>query len=467
MKKQFMAAFLAASLIVGQGMSAMAAQAPIKGDVGLNSVRERVADGNTMELAQEVKFDVEVSHTRAPKDKDYYKFTLPSSGIVTLKGMSDIEELHYSVRNENGEVVWGDKSALWNVSSKTAAYDWNFRLTKGTYYILLKNRYQDSIDHTNKDYGRDKGTYRFTLYFRSAGESFTETGYGTNNSIMTADSIQVNKGYKGQIAENDTADYFRFKLDEKDTVKLAYSFISDTTIAPSMFLYDDRGQAIKQGNTNYGDINYNGDFKLEPGTYYVAVSKQVDESWVQTGTYSFTVTSSNPGNWGEIPLASVKAGDLVATGKTLHTNELVKDKNGKYVDISRYALTTTPGKVVKVGTYELTVKGKGNYTGTLKTKFNVNPAGTSITKLTPAKNSITVNLKKQSVDTKGYEIQYSTLQNFRGAKTEKITKNSTVKHTINKLESKKTYYVRVRTYQTVKGKNYVSAWSAAKSVKVK
>ena len=32
---------------------------------------------------------------------------------------------------------------------------------------------------------------------------------------------------------------------------------------------------------------------------------------------------------------------------------------------------------------------------------------------------------------------------------------------------KKTYYVRIRTYKTVKGRKYYSAWSGAKSATVK
>jgi hypothetical protein len=38
---------------------------------------------------------------------------------------------------------------------------------------------------------------------------------------------------------------------------------------------------------------------------------------------------------------------------------------------------------------------------------------------------------------------------------------------IKKLESNKTYYVRIRTYKTVKGRKYYSAWSGAKSATVK
>ena len=58
-----------------------------------------------------------------------------------------------------------------------------------------------------------------------------------------------------------------------------------------------------------------------------------------------------------------------------------------------------------------------------------------------------------------------------GKKVKTVSKNKTIRTSVKKLASRKTYYVRVRTYKTVKinGKSvtFYSAWSKAKSVKVK
>ncbi len=43
---------------------------------------------------------------------------------------------------------------------------------------------------------------------------------------------------------------------------------------------------------------------------------------------------------------------------------------------------------------------------------------------------------------------------------------STVSKTISSLTKGKTYYVRIRTYKTVSGTKYYSAWSSTKSVKI-
>lgn len=47
-------------------------------------------------------------------------------------------------------------------------------------------------------------------------------------------------------------------------------------------------------------------------------------------------------------------------------------------------------------------------------------------------------------------------------KGEKTNKNK-----VKKLKAKKKYYVRVRTYKTVKGKKVYSSWSKVKSIKTK
>ena len=70
-------------------------------------------------------------------------------------------------------------------------------------------------------------------------------------------------------------------------------------------------------------------------------------------------------------------------------------------------------------------------------------------------------------DATGYQIRYATNSKFTGAKTVTVKGYKNVSKTISKLSSKKTYYVQVRTYQKVSGKNYTSNWSATSKVKTK
>lgn len=95
------------------------------------------------------------------------------------------------------------------------------------------------------------------------------------------------------------------------------------------------------------------------------------------------------------------------------------------------------------------------------------PSATQITSIKAVDNGFKVKWKKKSVT--GYQVQYSTSKKFakKNTKTVKVKKAKTTKATVKKLKGKKKYYVRVRTYKTVKKKNYYSKWSAKYSVTTK
>ena len=95
------------------------------------------------------------------------------------------------------------------------------------------------------------------------------------------------------------------------------------------------------------------------------------------------------------------------------------------------------------------------------------PNATQITSIKAVDNGFKVKWKKKSCT--GYQIQYSTSKKFakKGTKVLKVNKAKTTSKTVKKLKAKKKYYVRVRTYKTVKKKNYYSKWSANYSVTTK
>lgn len=166
-------------------------------------------------------------------------------------------------------------------------------------------------------------------------------------------------------------------------------------------------------------------------------------------------------------IASVKLAKtaFVYTGKKQKPAVTVKDAAGKTVGSGNYTVSYAGNQ--NVGTATATVTFKGDYSGTVKLKFRINPKPTALSKVTAGKKSFTASWKKQTTQTTGYQIQYALKSNFSGAKTVTVTKNKTVKSTVKKLKSKKKYYVRVRTYKTVGKTKFYSAWSKVKTVKTK
>lgn len=96
------------------------------------------------------------------------------------------------------------------------------------------------------------------------------------------------------------------------------------------------------------------------------------------------------------------------------------------------------------------------------------PDSTNIWFADPLKNGFRVKWSKQAKRfCTGYQIRYSTSRSMKGSqvKTVKGANKQTAK--IGKLKGGKRYYVQVRVYKTVSGKNYCSAWSKKTAVKTK
>ena len=131
-----------------------------------------------------------------------------------------------------------------------------------------------------------------------------------------------------------------------------------------------------------------------------------------------------------------------------YTDTAVKSKNGTkytyYVVAYAKNVSTNKSTSAKVTTYRLTAVS-------VKTAKNT------------ASKQVTVTYGKNS-KASGYQIRYVT-----GSKTKtvSVTKAATVKKVLTKLTKGKTYKVSVRAYKKVSGKTYYSAWSSAKSVKIK
>ncbi|MBE6719963.1 MAG: hypothetical protein E7571_04810 [Ruminococcaceae bacterium] len=94
------------------------------------------------------------------------------------------------------------------------------------------------------------------------------------------------------------------------------------------------------------------------------------------------------------------------------------------------------------------------------------PTATKITKLTAKSKAFAVKWSK-AANCMGYQVQYSTSKNMKGAKTVTVKGSSTLTRTVKNLKKKKIYYVRVRAYNKYGGKTYFTKWSAVKKVKTK
>ena len=197
-------------------------------------------------------------------------------------------------------------------------------------------------------------------------------------------------------------------------------------------------------------------------------------SLTTNGVKTYTCKSCKATKTEAIPKASnIKLSKTAYTynGKVQKPSVTVKDSKGKALKNGTDYKISYPKGMKNVGKYTVKVTLKGNYSGSKSMTYNINPKGTSVSKVTAAKKGFKVTWKKQTTQTTGYQVQYSTSSKFKSAKTVTISKNKTTSKSVGKLSAKKKYYVRVRTYKTIKigGKSVklYSGWSKAKSVTTK
>ena len=238
---------------------------------------------------------------------------------------------------------------------------------------------------------------------------------------------------------------------------------ASVTLSTSTYAYDGKakkpgvtvklnGKTLKNG-TDY-TVSYSNNTKV--GTAKVTITGKGN----YTGLVSKTYSIKNNFKKATVSGISTKA----FTGKNI-TQSITVKYNGKTLkNGTDYTVSYSNNK--NIGTATVKITGKGSYTGTITKTFKINPAKQEIQKLTAKSKAFFVDWAQKGSAT-GYEIQYATNSKFTSAKKVTITNNKTDTKTISKLSGKKKYYVRVRSYTTVKGTKYYGAWSSVKNVTTK
>ena len=164
--------------------------------------------------------------------------------------------------------------------------------------------------------------------------------------------------------------------------------------------------------------------------------------------------------------------DFSYDGKVKTPSVTVKDSQGNSLRKGTDYQIKYPKGRKNPGVYSVAIVLQGNYSGKMTGSFTIRPKKTSLKKVAAKSKGMQVTWNKQAAQIDGYQIQYCTSAKFKGKTLKAVTvkKNSTVKK-ISKLAGKKKYYVRIRTYKTVKvngkSKKLYSDWSGKKAVNTK
>ena len=295
-------------------------------------------------------------------------------------------------------------------------------------------------------------------------QSKTLTWTSSNTKIATVDKNGVVKGIKAGTVTITVKTSNGKTASVKVTVKKATPIKSVKLNKKTLKLELNKTATVK-ATINPSNTTDNKTLTWSSSNKKVATVDQTGKiTAVSAGTAKITVKTSNGKkatvkvtvskiNAKKAKITAIK--DQTQTDKALKPSVEVK-LNGKVLkNGTDYTVTYKNNK--NAGKATVTVKFKGNYTGSVKSTFLIIPSKVAIKNPTTAKKSITVKYSKVS-GAKYYQVAYR----LKGT-----TKWSyTTKTKLTKLTSGKEYEVMIRA-GIKSGKTVYGAWSDVKTIKVK
>ncbi|MCF0145300.1 MAG: hypothetical protein HUJ73_01815 [Eubacterium sp.] len=296
--------------------------------------------------------------------------------------------------------------------------------------------------------------------------------YSNNINAGTASVTVTGKGiYKGTLKKNFTITKAKPVLAFSDSKvsktygNAPFTFALKTKKTDGVISWSSSNTAVAVVD-NYGKVTIRG-----AGTAKITAKAAAGKNY-EAGSAYYTLSVAKAANVitaKDITGTTASTAQKVSIGATAKGAAALSYKSGSsLVKVSSKGVVTIPKNFVGSAVITITAKATANYKAATKTiTVTVNPKATSLTKVTnPAKKTLTAQWNRIS-NAGGYQIQYAANSSFTSAKAVTAKGGTTVKKSFTGSFVKgKTYYVRIRTYKTVGGKNYYSAWSKALKIRI-
>ena len=366
-------------------------------------------------------------------------------------------------------------SIVYNITN-VGTEDWNVQLKQSGVILENGETYKVTFDATSSE----------DRYIKSGIMSTTYSWYGGSDIILKANEINhVSYTFKMNTTDN-AADFYisMGKILDPANVETPASVITLSNISLiKVGAHTHNFTAVEATDatcTETGNIKY---YTCDCGKFFSAENEnsEIEEnSWgieslgheyksvlVKASTKQDGYTADKCIRCDDITnknvIKAIKGATLAYTNITYNcvANKpavTVKDTAGNVISADNYSVTYSDNK--NIGTATVTIKFKGNYTGTIVKHFDIVPLETIALYAKSQGSGFKLYWLIQPINTTGYEIAYTRDKNFKtGITTTTVKKSTSVSTTINKLSKNTKYYVRIRTYKTVNGKNYYSPYT--------
>lgn len=231
--------------------------------------------------------------------------------------------------------------------------------------------------------------------------------------------------------------------------------MSNVKFEGATVIYDGKSHSIIATGLPTGvNVTYKDNNKTNVGAYTVIAVFTGDYTNYNTISDMTATLKINSKNISSVSISSI--GNQIYTGKDLKPSVTVKDGTITLKDGTDYTVSCTNNK--NTGKATVTITGKGNYTGTKTTIFNIIPSQVKSFKTKSQKEKeITLQWTKNGGNVTGYKLyQY----NSKTKKWYYVGKTSNTNYTIKKLTAGTNHKFKIRAYTTIDNKQYFGDYSS-------
>ena len=465
----------------------------------VNSVEDDVMD----DTGRATVFQVGKKVTKALQnrnDVDIFKFTTPDTDSFywfELTNLSDDAKIKYQIY-DNEELAGNRIIDATQDEKKYGKHAMGKLKRKHTYYL--------KVFHYD---------YWYSYYGRSSAYTFSVTSLldDMNNKVNNGDdklenitTLNIGKSLKRGIQDSSDVDYYKFttKKDE-NFYELSFDNTGDCTI--SIQIWDNKEfagagsldesisgkrsntfnlQKLKSNHTYYMKVfRYPYDSFKKEVKYIMKLNSTKDDvkdtalsakklSLNETKTYGlqnekdvdwFKFTTTDYTSY-QLKFSNISKDSYMEINIYKNKNE-VWDQRVMYAYVGGKRSVSAQQATLKLSRYHTYyIKISGSAKGKYKLGINAQgPSSSKLQKVSKKKVKLTWSKVPRAA---GYEIYRAEGKNGKYKKIKTIKNSKTVKYTDSKkLKKGKTYFYKIRAYKKAKGKTYYSAYSAAKSVKIK
>lgn len=438
----------------------------------------------SIQLSKLEKETYQLNWTQSPQDTtEAVSWASSDENIATVGKYTGI----VSAQNYGNCTITGTDESGHKVNVKVSVYD-----TSTKHDFLIGDGLKEDIEHSGCQFGEViNGRKEATL---------TLTDANWNPESWATAYILVD-GYAGDMPikiENDakgTINFFRtdstydiavpqgngeFDSEHYFTEKNKYIYLDIVGLKPGTAtitaVFNDNGDELREsitihvvGKPGNGTTSDDSDGSKEP-------QDPSDQTVVTPPKLPEPEKPTPPANEKKTQEIKYKKSYQKSYGNKAFKLDIKRTKgNGKisYASSDRKVATvnSSSGKVSIKGTGRCTITVKAaetnSYKGkTIKITLDVIPKKQAVTIKTAKDKKLLLKWKKDTRAT-GYQLQYSTSQNFKkNTKSILVKKNLTASKIIPKLKKGKTYHVRVRSFKSIKVKGKIKklygAWSNTK-----